>query len=259
MKVTTLVFWGLIVTIGTVVAIVAIQQPVQSAAKNVTLNVAPNFTLLPAPASSPAAGREPSGGSSKPLNGRPQDGGIAVAVHPLSAPITSMVKQQFTATVTGTTDTAVTWYVDGVLGGDQTVGRIDGNGLYTPPANFAVGQHTVTAVSQADKTRSGSATGNLVGYAGLYTNKNDNSRTGQNLQETVLTPKNVRAATFGKLFSYAIDAAMHSRSMSQMFTYPIRCTELPATTTSYILLLPTTVCTPTTPTEPSLARSGTTV
>ncbi len=206
MKTTTLVFWALIVTIGLVLVIVAIQQPVQSASSE-------NVTLLPVPASSPAAGREPSGGSSGRFNGSTQDGGIAVVVHPLSAPITSMVKQQFTATVTGTTNPAVTWYVDAVLGGNQTVGRIDGHGLYTPPADFVVGKHTVMAVSQADKTKSGSATGDLVGYPGLYTNKNDNSRTGQNLQETVLTPQNVKVATFGKLFSYAIDASVTAQPL----------------------------------------------
>jgi hypothetical protein len=162
MKTTTLVFWALFVTIGLILAIVAIQQPVESASST-------NVTLLPVSASSPARqlGDSSSGGG-KVSN---QDDGIAVAVHPQSAPITSMVKQQFTATVTGTTNTAVTWYVDGLLGGNKEVGWIDKKGLYVPPPNFVVGNHTVMAVSQADNTTSGSASADLVGYAGLYTNK----------------------------------------------------------------------------------------
>lgn len=205
MKTTTLVCWAVIVTIGLALAMVEIQQPVQSASSR-------NVTLLPVPASIPTAGRESSGGSGR-LNSSTQDGAIAVVVHPRSAPITSMVKQQFTATVTGTTNPAVTWYVDAVLGGNPTVGRIDGNGLYTPPAKFVVGKHTIMAVSQADKTKFGSATGELAGYPGLYTNKNDNSRTGQNLQETVLTPQNARVVTFGKLFSYDIDASVTAQPL----------------------------------------------
>jgi hypothetical protein len=34
---------------------------------------------------------------------------------------------------------------------------------------------------------------------------NDNARTGQNTQETVLTASNVKAGSFGKLFSVALD------------------------------------------------------
>ena len=140
-------------------------------------------------------------------------GPIAIAVHPQSAPITSAVTQQYTATVTGTTNSSVNWYVDGVLGGNEAVGWIDSNGLYTPPTNFVVGKHTIKATSQVDTTKSGSATGFLTGIQGVYTNKNDNSRDGLNSQETVLTPTNVKVATFGKLFSYVTDGTVQAQPL----------------------------------------------
>src|SRR5207249_6737307 len=39
---------------------------------------------------------------------------------------------------------------------------------------------------------------------------NDNARTGQNLNETVLTPANVNASSFGKLTSYQTDGIAHA-------------------------------------------------
>src|SRR5579864_5165176 len=64
--------------------------------------------------------------------------------------------QQFTATVTGADNLAVTWSVDSVRGGNSTNGTIANTGLYTAPQQS--GTHIVTATSVADTTKSASAT-----------------------------------------------------------------------------------------------------
>ncbi len=73
---------------------------------------------------------------------------VTVSIYPVSAILLTGGTQQFTATVTGSSNTAVTW--------SATAGTVSTNGLYTAPAT--AGTYSVTATSQANSTKSASAT-----------------------------------------------------------------------------------------------------
>ncbi|MBL8206810.1 MAG: DUF1800 family protein [Blastocatellia bacterium] len=83
---------------------------------------------------------------------------VAINISPTSANVPTSTTQQFTATVTGSANTAVTWQVNNITGGNATVGTISSGGLYTAPASVpAGGGVSVKAISQADTTKSASA------------------------------------------------------------------------------------------------------
>jgi hypothetical protein len=120
-----------------------------------------------------------------------------VSVSPSTAAITLWQTQQFTPTVPG--GGAVTWTVDGVAGGNGTVGTITAGGTYTP--GTAVGTHSVVATSVANTSESGGAVVAVTSLAGVYTYHDDLARDGANTQEFYLTTANVNTSTFGLLFS----------------------------------------------------------
>jgi uncharacterized protein (DUF1800 family) len=59
---------------------------------------------------------------------------------------------QYTATVTGLANTAVTWSVSGVKGGNSTYGTITTGGLYTAPAKIPTAGITISALGSDKKT-----------------------------------------------------------------------------------------------------------
>jgi hypothetical protein len=113
------------------------------------------------------------GGSSGGGGGGGGGGGVTVSVSPRTASKFPTEQQPFTASVSGNANTAVTWQVNGVTGGNATAGTIDANGVYTAPGVVPSPNNPVmvTAVSQADVTKSGSATVTLKAPtpAGTYT------------------------------------------------------------------------------------------
>jgi hypothetical protein len=83
---------------------------------------------------------------------------VNVTLNPHNAAVETNHTLPFFVTVVNTTNTAVTWQVNGVIGGNSTVGTIDAKGLYTAPGSVpAQPKVTVTAISVADPTKSDSA------------------------------------------------------------------------------------------------------
>ena len=83
---------------------------------------------------------------------------VSVAVTPTNPSVTTGTTQQFTASVTGASNTAVTWTESGLGCSGATCGAISSSGLYTAPAAVpSPAAVTITATSVSDTTKSASA------------------------------------------------------------------------------------------------------
>lgn len=81
----------------------------------------------------------------------------AVSISPTTSTLGVSATQQFTATVQNVTNPSLSWSVDGVAGGNSTVGTISDQGLYTAPSVY--GTHTVGVnVSSSSAAASSSVT-----------------------------------------------------------------------------------------------------
>ena len=160
---------------------------------NSTLGTVNSSGLYAAPASVPnpatvtvtatsSAESFPSGSAIVTITAPAVNATVSVAPTDSSTPAGSMV--QYAATVTGTTNTAVTWSVNGVAGGNSTVGTINNAatpGLYVAPTAIpSPPTVVVTATSQADPTQSASTTLTLTASnsAPLFVNLGPNGNTG---------------------------------------------------------------------------------
>ena len=100
---------------------------------------------------------------------------VMVAVSAPSQTVGVFATLQFTATVTGSTNHSVTWEVGGVAGGSKATGFISSTGLFVAPSSAPTKTDgtpiptTITAVSQANTTASGSAMVTVLASANQQT------------------------------------------------------------------------------------------
>jgi hypothetical protein len=137
---------------------------------------------------------------------------VAFSISPAVISINPGTTQSFTDSLQGLSNTAVTWEVDGTVGGSASSGTISTSGLYTAPAS--IGSHTITAKSVADSALMANAMITVVNFtkAAVLTYHNDDARDGAYLEEVTLTPDNVKTS-FGKLLAYPVDGQIYAQPL----------------------------------------------
>jgi photosystem II stability/assembly factor-like uncharacterized protein len=99
------------------------------------------------------------GGNGSTNSGPPVTQTVSITVSPSSGFVPVTQTLQLNATVGGTTNQNVTWTVNGIPSGNASVGTVSASGLFTAPTQIPNPQKvSVAAISQADTTKSASAT-----------------------------------------------------------------------------------------------------
>lgn len=104
------------------------------------------------------------GATSAPISGYNPLGEISVTITPPVMTVGTTTTQTFTAVVNNSGQQAVQWEVNGLPGGAPIIGTIDSSGDYTAP-QFVPNPPivTITAVANADSSKSGNATATITG------------------------------------------------------------------------------------------------
>ena len=137
----------------------------------------------------------------------PAQSGISVSLTPRQGGVVISQTLGFTATVNNDVGSAgVTWSTTG--------GTLTGQTLTVATFSSATaGSFTITATSNADTTQSASTTIGVTDLPGVATYHDNLARDGTNTREFALTPSNVNASSFGKLFSCSVDGNVYAQPL----------------------------------------------
>ncbi len=155
---------------------------------------------LPAPAMIAVQARSNADPSKFATAGVTVQSDVAVSVSPAAAAVELGAQQQFTAAVSGSgsPNTAVTWAVNGVAGGDATLGSVDATGLYIAPSILPlVAAVSVTATSVADPAKGSAASATVT----------------SNLRVSVSGPANVDNGAVAQFTATVLPAPMSNPSL----------------------------------------------
>lgn len=132
---------------------------------------------------------------------------VSVSISPRHGGITTAQTMALTATVTNDVGAAgVTW---SMTGGTLASKTLTGASF----SSTSAGSFTITATSNADGSKTASATIGVTDLNGVLTYHNNLARDGTNTKEYALTTANVNSNTFGKLFSCAVDGEIYAQPL----------------------------------------------
>jgi hypothetical protein len=138
-------------------------------------------------------------------------GTLSISISPKRAGLVVTQTLPVSATVPNdTSKKAVSWSATGGTF-SSTTSASGATVTYTAPSTPGI--YTITATEARDVTQAATATIGVTDLKGVFTYHNDLSRDGANTSEYALTPTNVGASTFGKLFSCQADAAIYAQPL----------------------------------------------
>jgi len=137
-----------------------------------------------------------------------------ITVQPANQTVTAGQTATFSVTATGTAPLSYQWQKNSTNISGAT------SASYTTPVTSVADsgeQFSVTVSNAAGSTPSASATLTVnaatASNIDVITYHYDNLRTGQNLNETILTPANVNSAKFGKLGAFTVDGLVDAQPL----------------------------------------------
>ena len=137
---------------------------------------------------------------------------VSISLSPPTASLYAQQTQQFTPSVTNTSNTAVTWSLS-----PTGVGSISAGGLYTAPASITAQQSvTVKVTSQADPTKSASATVTLLAPVSVSVNPPSVSLYASQTQQFTSSVTN----TSNTSVTWSITPAIGTINSAGLFTAP---------------------------------------
>jgi hypothetical protein len=136
----------------------------------------------------------------------------SITTQPANQTVNSGKTASFSVSATGTAPLSYQWQKNQVNIAGAT------SSSYATPAttaadNGASFQVVVTNSISSVTSNAAILTVNAAGTVSVLTQHNDISRTGQNINETVLSTSNVTVATFGKLFAQPVDGQIYAQPL----------------------------------------------